>query len=95
VFRRQILILQEQFLIHRAGHIRQQSHPFAVPHRRLSYSVAVSSGFLTIRASEPVELDEAMNAVGEFAWELADIIHHAGEKEDSYYTAVFKRPKQT
>ena len=33
VFRRQILILQEQFLIHRPGHIRQQSHPFTVPHR--------------------------------------------------------------
>jgi len=46
-------------------------------------------------ASEPVELDEAMNSVGEFAWELAGIMHHAGEEEDSYYTAVFKRPKQT
>jgi len=46
-------------------------------------------------ASEPVELDEAMNSVGEFAWELAGIMHPAGEEEDSYYTAVFKRPKQT
>jgi hypothetical protein len=44
-------------------------------------------------ASEPTELDEAMNGVGEFEWELAGVMHHAGDDEDSYYTAVFKRPR--
>lgn len=33
VFSRQMLILQEQFLVHRTSHIRQQTRPFTVPHR--------------------------------------------------------------
>jgi hypothetical protein len=33
VFRCQILILREQFLVHRAGHIRQQPEPLSVSHR--------------------------------------------------------------
>jgi len=40
---------------------------------------------------ESSELDEAMNEVDEFEWELVGIMHHAGEEKDSYYTAVFKR----
>ena len=31
-FRRQILILQEQFLVRRTGHVSQQPKPFAVLH---------------------------------------------------------------
>ena len=41
--------------------------------------------------SEPIQLDQAMNNVGEHGWELVGVTHHAGD--DPYYTAVFKRPK--
>ena len=39
VLRGQIFILQQKLLVHRAGHVRQQSHPLLVPHADcLSYS---------------------------------------------------------
>jgi len=41
---------------------------------------------------DSVELDEAMNNVGTYDWELVSILHHPGDDE-SFYTAVFKRPK--
>ena len=41
---------------------------------------------------DSVELDEALNNVGEYEWELAGILHHRSES-DSLYTAVFKRPR--
>ena len=41
---------------------------------------------------DSVDLDKALNNVGEYDWELAGILHHPGDDE-SFYTAVFKRPK--
>ncbi|HEY4365273.1 MAG TPA: hypothetical protein VGN17_30205 [Bryobacteraceae bacterium] len=41
---------------------------------------------------DSVDLDQALNDLGEYEWELGGILHHAGE-EESFYTAVFKRPK--
>jgi hypothetical protein len=43
---------------------------------------------------DAIEMDEAMNNVGEFEWELVGMMHHPKTEDDpSYYTAVFKRPK--
>ena len=44
-------------------------------------------------AKEPTDLDQAMNHVGEFGWELVGMIHHA--VDEPFFTAVFKRPKPT
>lgn len=41
---------------------------------------------------DSAELDEALNNIGAYEWELTGILHHPGADE-SYYTAVFKRPK--
>jgi hypothetical protein len=52
---------KEQFLVDRAGHVSQKSHPAAVSHSRLSYTIHVSWNFLAIRDNSVYPLDNYLS----------------------------------